>query len=389
MVLPLSQRLENFKKEVENREGQLRTLLGQDLTTVANYLIAFKNWANAEKNAFLAEYNRTLESLLQLVEKKEVSEKVISHLEALLDSFVEGEYHKLETYIFSPTHLPRKWTVLESLKNSPPVRAPQSIAPPPQASSSSQVVLPPPPPVESKVATVKSIELIDRVSLAAQQKVAGPEPYAQDCLDNIRIDLLPSILEIVDKGVYSQRLFEKTKLLLEQSLKFALASKNKAALFEKTDDWREQQRVASHALLDLFAPIAGSFEGDISSVLTCFSQENPSENLRESVGKALTVSERLLKFSTKKEEEFALAPPPPSQALPVQVSAEIESSVFALASTLLQMKQSLAEKEEEGAYLVQPIDKRKKTDQFYSDSFSLRPVWIRWKKRSAGYRRHW
>ena len=106
---------------------------------------------------------------------------------------------------------------IECLKRSAPPRQ----APPVKKQS--------PQPKERELPVFRAITLIDRAAAAAASR-EGVSLLAKECLDNILIDLLPSLAEIADRELFSRRVFEKTKLLLEQSLKFALSQVEGAAL---------------------------------------------------------------------------------------------------------------------------------------------------------------
>lgn len=343
LIAPLIDLMLAFNKQRVLSDTTLKELykIG-NYEIIGLYLTGYKDWVEVEKRNFYALFDRIFE------EAKELNPAVLNHLMKIPSLMI---YEHLDFVIFDPTYSLRKWfwpKFLSEQKEKKKEPKAQKLETPSSCTPAEEERE-----VEKKLPALKTMELINRLGSAAKQKSDGLPLVAKDCLENITIDLLPSVLEIADKEVFSQRVVEKTKLLLEQSLKFALAKQESAYLFEKTNDWKEQQRVASHALLDLFQPLESTFDPQVRPILSYFS--SPGDQVRENVGKALVVCEHLL--TRQKLEPFLLAPPAPSQAPRIAIPSEIEQSMTRLEAQLVEMRENLTHKEHFYALFVQRVDR--------------------------------
>ena len=260
-----------------------------------------------EKKRFLSLHEEIVDTSQE--SGNDSSEIIVEHAGLLLEQF-NAITTELDTTIFSQLFSLQQYGITNSLKNSPLHPPSKRLTPPPAqvsaaASAASATNSATAARSERKDPVKKSLDLIHGVSFAAKKEGKDLskfhneiQPLAKGYLSNILDELLPSIAEIVDKNIFSQRVTEKTKLLLEQSLKFAIAKKDGNLLLANTNDKGDQRLHVSHSLHALFQRLNGEFDGataaEITEVINFFSAPSTSANVRDFTAKAMIVCEMLI-----------------------------------------------------------------------------------------------
>jgi hypothetical protein len=377
IVSPLLDKVKNFFDESRKRQTSLIHKMSKksdpNQIEIINFLNDLRDWELAEINAFFDAHAKIIEELEAVDENEEQKKEAFDACEKISNFFFNELCESLDSNVFSHTFSIRQWGLIKSLEQNAVEKKSKKLAPVKRPLLSLSQPTPSTSDEKEDKNTIDSMSLSNGVGQATLQKVETVNPYAQGFLDTIKTELIPSILETVDQEVFPQRTFEKTKLLLEQGLKFAITKKDHYILYEKGNGWTQQQKLASHSLKDLFLPLStdfnnlkfiqtGDFELKVTfdDVLTYFSESEPDGDLRGYVACALVATEKLLNYSKKQPESFQLKRSAISSSAPLQAPVEIISRVSHATDALEKLHDKFLDKERLFPYFVIRIDGQEK-----------------------------
>jgi hypothetical protein len=376
-LTPLLNKLTAFEREKFRLEKLLSKKLDEGIETAAEELLLYNEWTAAKKKEFLSCYNDTIAALLESGKDVNKESECVKQAEEIFNIF-EYITNCTKLSIFAPAFSIIKYGIQQSLIKkpaTPPLTSTKRLNPLPLPSvATAQPIVEPLKDKEKKeLPPKKSIDLIQGVSTAVQnakKDLNGLDQrlksIAEGNLNNIEVDFLPSIAEIADKDRYLQRLTEKTKLLLEQSLKFAVAKKDGMLLLEKTTGRVEQQRGVTHSLTELFNLIQKDFDDqsgeEMSKVLAYFSNPNLNGNERDFVGRALVICEAIV--SKKSVVPVALAEPTKTLTITIEIPKEIKDAVTVFNLALEEKRAKVSQREQLYGQLVEILQTTESKREF-------------------------
>ncbi len=281
-----------FEKHLE----KIKNSLNLDLATLAKELNSFKDFVSESKRKDFSCFEEQTQSVPN-----------------------EDPFEFLEITLFSPTFLLRQWQlnqeVVEEKKETPLPYVIERPLPPLFVAK-----------IEPKEKTVSTQTFINQI---LNKTIREATPLEKEYLNHITQYVLPSLLEIVDGGLFVERTNELATLLVELSLKAALARLKKEALEEKTNDQREKQKKASHELKELFQPIAPLFDKEIEIQLDRFTKIGEETETREIVEQSLNLAYLFLGSPQEKVLLIKLDSPLPPKTTPsIDVQLFMEKTVI-------------------------------------------------------------